>query len=138
MPDPASWKECMHTSEYLTRLAEENLQQIVDRFSQDELIPSSTSSGGGIDPLWARFKRAAINQISGGDATLSRYEIWANTVRDNIVAALERMGKRDSRGAKKLLIRAANSLSAFAEFQAHFDLNALEKHTVPFATRGEE
>ena len=82
----------MHTSEYLMRLAEANLQQIIDRFSQDELIPSSTSSSGGIDPLWARFNRAAINQISGGDATLSRYEIWANTVRDNIVAALERMG----------------------------------------------
>ncbi len=59
----------MHTSKYDEQLAEEYLRHLVDKFSQETLILSSTSSSGGIDPLWARFKRAAINQISGGDAT---------------------------------------------------------------------
>jgi hypothetical protein len=31
-----------------------------------------------------RLYRAALNQYCGGDATASRYGIWANTVRDNI------------------------------------------------------
>jgi hypothetical protein len=44
-------------------------------------------------------------------------------VRDNIIEAIARMNTGDTSGAQQLLIRASNSLSAFAEVQAYFDPN---------------
>lgn len=108
-------------------LSEEILQQIIERFSQEQPVISHTYGDGGLDPLWPRFERAAINQISGGDATLPRYAIWANTVRDNILEALNILEAGNAEASKKLLIRAANSLSAFAEVQAYFDPFGLGK-----------
>jgi len=61
------------------------------------------------------------NQMTDGEAALARYAIWANTVRDNIVEAsrLIEAGQKDE--AQRLLVRAANSLSAFSDVQAYFD-----------------
>ena len=40
--------------------------------------------------LQPRLERAAMNQLTDGDATLSRYAIWAETVRGIVLDALER------------------------------------------------
>jgi hypothetical protein len=72
----------------------------------------------GVDPLFPRLSRAALNQISHGPAMVSRYATWAETVRDNIIAALD---ESDLEQRRLLLTRAANSLSAFAEIQSLFD-----------------
>jgi hypothetical protein len=55
---------------------------------------------------------------------LSRYAIWANTVRDNITEAIALQENGNEDEAKRLLIRAANSLSSFSEVQSHFDPNS--------------
>ena len=102
------------------RLAEV-LQEILRRCDQSEPIISRAFGDGGIDPLWPRFERAAINQIEGGEATVSRYAIWANTVRDNIVDAMRLLEDGDQQTARSRLIRAVNSLSAFSEVQALVD-----------------
>lgn len=84
-------------------------------------MTSNAYPDGGLDPLWPRFERAVMNQAEGEEATLSRYAIWANTVRDNIIEAIVLMDKGSDAETKALLIRAANSLSAFSEIQSYFD-----------------
>ena len=100
---------------------ENELQEIIDQFNIEELKLGTAYKDGGIDPLWPRFNRAATNQFCGGAATLSRYGIWANTIRDNICAGLEKAERGDLDSARYFLIRAANSLSAFSEVQKRLD-----------------
>ena len=95
--------------------------RIIMKYDIEELRNSTAYGDGGIDPLWGRFARAATNQIESGEATLSRYAIWANTTRDNIVQALTLLEAGDVEEARCLMIRAANSLSAFSDVQAYFD-----------------
>lgn len=100
------------------------LHEIIDRFSKEEIIDKDYSLGyidGGIDPLWPRFNRAAGNQIEEGIATVSRYAIWANTVRDNIIYGLELVKSGKINEAEYYFIRAANSLTAFSELQSYMD-----------------
>jgi hypothetical protein len=61
------------------------------------------------------------NQISGGKATLSRYAIWANTVRDNAHSAYKLLEAGRQEEAKPLLVRVINSLSAFSDVQKEMD-----------------
>lgn len=104
-------------------MTEEEMEEIVERFDTDrEFLIYCAFLDGGLDPLSGRLRRAAINQLSEGTATVSRYGIWANTVRDNIRQADVEIEKGKITEARRLLRRAANSLSAFAELQAHFDL----------------
>ncbi len=98
------------------------VNQIIESFDrEDKVVLSEAYSDGGIDPLSPRLGRAALNQISEGDATFSRYAIWANTVRDNILRAISLLEIRDTDEAYRHLVRAANSLSAFTEIQALLD-----------------
>ena len=102
-------------------LSECKLAEIVDQYDQRELRVSTTYLDSGTDPLWPRFSRSVGNQLSDGQATLSRYAIWANTVRENIVRGMEAMESGDTELGRYHLTRAANSLSAFCDVQAHFD-----------------
>jgi len=102
-------------------LTPERLSAIVQRYSEDRLLISSAYADGGTDPLWARFEGGVINQMENGDAMAARYAIWANTVRDNIVEAIQRMESGDQAEAKRMMVRAANSLSAYSDVQAYFD-----------------
>jgi hypothetical protein len=103
-------------------VTEEELEQIVERFQTDrEFIISKAFLDGGVNPLFPRLRRAALNQLCQGQATISRYGIWANTVRDNILQAENEMSKGNLDEARRFMHFAANSLSAFAEIQAHFD-----------------
>ena len=98
---------------------ETRLQEALGPFMMDsDLVTSDANTDGGLDPLFPRLLRAAMNQLADGPAAVSRYAIWANTVRDNIVAALDADEEVERR---RLLIRAANSLAAFAEIQSLFD-----------------
>jgi hypothetical protein len=113
----------------------ERLQLIVkkvDRFDTDREFRVSTAFlDGGLDPLSARLRRAALNQTCDGDATVSRYGIWANTVRDNIREADNQIAAGSIAEARRLLRRAANSLSAFAELQGKFDPMRISKTARP-------
>lgn len=102
-------------------LTREKLSQIIATYDNESMTVSKAFGDGGIDPLWARFERAAISQMDEGVATVSRYAIWANTVRDNIVEARQLIQVGRLEAADKLLIRGINSLSAFSDVQAEVD-----------------
>jgi hypothetical protein len=122
----------MEDSERKTKnFTDRDLESLIRRFDNPELTISDAYGDGGVNGVWPRFQRAAIGQVGSnensekreaiGKATLSRYAIWANTVRDNIAAGLRAIESGQNDEAKELLIRAANSLSAFSELQSHFD-----------------
>lgn len=103
-------------------MTEAEMDRIVQHFDTDcEFRISEAFQDGGVDPLFPRLRRAALNQMCEGEATVSRYGIWANTVRDNIRQAEQEMSRGNLSEARRLMWRAANSLSAFAELQAQFD-----------------
>lgn len=102
-------------------LTEAQLSEIINKYSTSNDILMNYFTDGGTEPLWARFRRAASNQISNGPATVSRYAIWANTVRDNIIEAIFRIDNEINNDVIKILIKSANSLSAFSEVQSYMD-----------------
>ncbi|MCE0733634.1 hypothetical protein LWH48_12675 [Halomonas sp. G15] len=108
---------------------QEEIDNIILRYSEESILfRSSSLVGGGMDPLFPRLERAVMNQLDHGSATLSRYGIWANTVRDNIAMALELLEKEgEKEEVKRLLYRAANSLSAFSEIQAVIDASLMHR-----------
>ena len=98
------------------------IQEILDRHDTDEeTVVSTVFADGGIDPLFPRLARAALNQANEGDATFSRYAIWANTVRDNLREASKKIRTENYEEAEGFLRRSINALSAFSEIQALFD-----------------
>jgi endonuclease-3 len=110
---------------------EDVINKILDACDrEDQPVVSGAYSDGGLDPLFPRLQRAAINQIDNGDATFARYAIWANTVRDNIRHAMGISELRNHPDVKRCLIRAINSLSAFSEIQALFDPMEIGRPTI--------
>ena len=102
--------------------ADELIDRIVSRFETSEnLVTSDAYLDGGTSMLFPRFRRAALNQCTDGEAVFSRYAIWGNTVRDYISEAIKLIEQGDNKAATTLLISAHNSLSAFSEFQKNFD-----------------
>jgi hypothetical protein len=99
---------------------ETNIRELIDKFNGPQVTISTVYGDGGTDSPWPRFERAVTNQACDGDATLSRYAIWANTVRDNLVQALAEIKNNDAEKAEVLIIRSINSLSAFSEVQGIF------------------
>lgn len=96
----------------------EQIVKCIQRFDNDrEMLTGDSSRDGGTMMLFARLERAALNQFDDGESTVSRYAIWANTVRDYIRAAMS--APDDER--QRLLTHASNSLSAFFEIQSIFD-----------------
>ena len=103
-------------------MREDEMNEVIENFNTDqEFRVSEAFLDGGIDPLFGRLHRAALNQLCEGEAALSRYGIWANTVRDNIRQADIEIENGNIIEARRLLCRAANSLSAFAELQGRFE-----------------
>lgn len=97
------------------------LNAIVERYDTDRLVVSTAYADGGTEPLRGRLEGGLINQIEGGDAMAARYAIWANTVRDNIIAGMNALKAGEPSEGYRHLIRAANSLSAFSDAQAYLD-----------------
>jgi hypothetical protein len=111
-------------------MTEGEMEEIIEKFNTDREFRISQAFGsGGVDPLSGRLHRAALNQLCEGEATVSRYGIWANTVRDNIRQADVEIENGNIIEAHRLLRRAANSLSAFAELQAQFDTMGIGRTT---------
>jgi len=118
----------VHDMEQDPNALEALLNKIIRRFDNDQhLLRSEAYPDGGTQVLMGRLGRAALNQATEGEATLSRYAVWANTARDHIAEALLLLDE-DRAEAERLLRLAHNSLSAFAEIQALFDpINARAK-----------
>ena len=113
-------------SQHVAGKREMNKEEIIDRIlascdRDGAAVVSKAYEDGGIDSPFPRLRRAAVNQIDNGDAVFSRYAIWANTVRDNIRQAIDLLEQSSPKEARRLLVRAINSLSAFAEIQALCD-----------------
>ena len=97
---------------------EKKITKIIETYDSPSLLVSSAYPDGGTEPLFSRLERAASNQACEGEAAISRYAIWANTVRDTIIECLFDLGDDpQNREVIQKLVRAANSLSAFAEIQ---------------------
>lgn len=105
------------------QITEEQIQQIIKYYQNSSTLKVSEAYGdGGTEPLFPRLERAAMNQIEGADAVVSRYAIWANTLRDSIIDCIHELGgDAENREVIKKLVQAANSLSAFSDIQALFD-----------------
>jgi len=102
----------------MKKVSWERIVSCIQRYDNDrELLASGAFRDGGTMMLFPRLERAALNQFDDGESTVSRYAIWANTVRDYIRAAMS--APEDER--QRLLTHAANSLSAFSEIQSLFD-----------------
>ena len=106
----------------------EKILKFCDR--EDVAVVSRAYEDGGAAPPFARLRRAALNQISSGDAVFSRYAIWANTLRDNVRQAMDLQEQGRYNEAKRLLIRTVNSLSAFAEIQVVCDPMGIGRQTI--------
>lgn len=103
------------------RLTDELISQITQRYDTDELLVSNAYNDGGTEHLRGRLEGGLLNQMEGGDAMASRYAIWANTVRDNILVGIQALKAGEKDTGYVYLVRAANSLSAFSEAQAYLD-----------------
>ena len=100
---------------------ERKLSEIIRKYERtDDFLISTAYGDGGLGPLFPRLERAVLNQIDGGDATLNRYAIWANTVRDNLIEVIKVIEREPDKAIRHLKI-AVNSLSCFSDIQAHFD-----------------
>ena len=106
------------------------IKEIVKKYEVEKIELSNAFRDGGLDPLWLRFERAVENQVSDGAATLSRYGIWANTVRDNIIEAISQSERGELNKSIELLIKAANSMSAFADVQYLIDSKIEKNETI--------
>lgn len=102
----------------------ENLiYKILEEYGSEKALKvSSAFTDGGLEPLFPRLEGAALDKIASGDSTYSRYAIWANTVRDTIIEAIKLINENaNNKEVRPLLIKAANSPSAFSEIQAILD-----------------
>lgn len=104
-----------------SRLTPELIERITQRYDTDQLLISKAYADAGVKALRCRLQGGLINQMEGGDAMASRYAIWANTVRDNIIAGMTALKAGQTDEGYLHLIRAANSLSAFSDAQAYLD-----------------
>jgi hypothetical protein len=102
-------------------MTEDELNAIIRQYDVNQIKLSDAYGDDWLDYLWPRFHRAAINQIEDGEVTLSRYAIWADTVRDNAQLAHKLIDEDKLEEAKLLLIRVINSLSAFSDVQRKMD-----------------
>ncbi|MGD9420264.1 MAG: hypothetical protein Q7R22_015110 [Verrucomicrobiota bacterium JB025] len=105
---------------------ESELHELIELYSEEQRIspfeglnePHSSESP---QMMQARLERAALNQICGGEATLSRYRIWMETVRGVLVRTIaEREGTSEGPSTEELVMT-ANSLACFCEIQNRLD-----------------
>ena len=102
-------------------MKEDELEKIIAKYDTETIKISEAFDDGGADRPWPRFHRAVLNQMSDGEATITRYAIWANTVRDNAHLAYKMINEGKSEDAKSHLVRVINSLSAFSDVQKGMD-----------------
>ena len=99
----------------------EELNRIIEKYDCDTIQVSGACPTGDLAQPWRRFDRAAHNQISGGEATLGRYAIWAETLRYNAHLAHRLIEEDRQEEALPALVSIINSLSACADVQREMD-----------------
>ncbi|BCG47919.1 hypothetical protein GEOBRER4_n2770 [Citrifermentans bremense] len=106
-----------------TQTKEEQIQELIQWYQNSlTLKVGEACQDGCLELIFPRLERAAMNQANGGDATVSRYAIWANTLRDCIIACIRDLGgDAENREVIKKLVLVANALSAFSDIQALYD-----------------
>ena len=103
-------------------LTHERMSEIMRKYETDRLIISTAYADAGTEFLRARLEGALINQMDGGgEAFNARSAIWANTVRDTIIAGMNALKAGEEEEGFNYLLQAANSLSAYADAQAFLD-----------------
>ncbi|MGP8154914.1 MAG: hypothetical protein ACLQBQ_12400 [Smithella sp.] len=103
-------------------MKENDIIELIEKFDTDrEFLVSRKFPDRGYDPMSTLLHRAAYSQFCGDEATVKLYGMWASTIRDNIRQTDVEIENDNSKETHRLLRRAANSLLAFAELQAHFD-----------------
>jgi hypothetical protein len=86
-------------------------------FENDRFFEDSSK-----EMLYPRLNRAAYNQVDEKSiATLSRYAIWAATVRAILIDSLNDMQNDELESAKKRIVLSINALGAFVDIQAIFE-----------------
>ena len=109
--------------------ADEKIREIIAEYDRPGLVGPINygASNGYFDNdkgyLFPRLERAATNQSVDGDATITRYALWAKTVHDLIVYAIINYKNEKPSDGEDLLVKAANSLAAFSEIQFFFEKN---------------
>jgi hypothetical protein len=105
------------------------LNKIISRFDKNSELVASNERDCDSNYLFQRLARAALNQCCDGEATVSRYAIWADTVGGHISAAMRLIESGEKENGYRLLITAHNSLGAFSEIQKQLDpLNYEERN----------
>ena len=112
-----------------TKLTPNSITKIIRKFDTGDLVipfdaqeVSSPLSLEASIMLFGRLERAAGNQITEGAATVSRYSIWAETVRGIILDAINSLDESPrNMDTKRNLTKAANSLAAFSTIQNRID-----------------
>lgn len=110
--------------------ADESIRSVLEAAADSsELTRLRPFGDGGIEEPWlfARLHRAAMNHLSGGTATTSRYGIWATTCRDHVAEAITSLERGESDEARALLVKAASALTAFAEIQRLLDPMGIDR-----------
>ena len=103
-------------------LSHDRMSEIMQKYETDRLLVSTAYADAGTEFLRARLEGALINQMDGGgEAFNARSAIWANTVRDNIIAGMNALKAGKAEEGFSHLVQAANSLSAYADAQAFLD-----------------
>lgn len=107
---------------------DKTLDKIIERYKTDrELISEMPFNACDLDNwnfdyVFPRLERAAINQIGNGEATISRYAIWTETIHGLLGCCIGELKKKhNTEKIHKLLIMATNSIRAFCDIQAMFD-----------------
>ena len=130
MNPPLEIEELQELLKQKPKLKLEQLQEIIRRFDDHQRLmarPRGNDFEVKIDSepdgmLALRLDRAVMNQVGNGQATVSRYANWADTVRDLIRRSLRELEQESGfECSKSSLKQASNSLAAFSEIQNHFD-----------------
>lgn len=109
-------------SRYETGLTHDRMSELMQKYETDRLLVSTAYADAGTEFLRAGLEGALINQMDGGgEAFNASSSIWANTVRDNIIAGMNALKDGKAEEGFNHLVQAANSLSAHADAQAFLD-----------------
>jgi hypothetical protein len=98
------------------------LNAILRHYETDaEFVHADAVDVGAVRGTFMRLQRAVSNQLDGGQATISRFAIWAETIEGQACAADAAIETGDLAEARRLLHLIGNSLGAFAEVQKEFE-----------------
>lgn len=103
------------------RLLLERLCAISQHADSNDLVDFDPYPDRDTGRLRGKFEGAIMNLAENGEATAARTGIWATCVREHIVQGMQAIKAGKEEDGFLLLVRAANSLAAYAEAQSYLD-----------------